>query len=162
MGNVSTRFLGRFFAIFLLIKDSKDCLYPLKLQVSLGGMMNTKENMICLGILQIPLYGRILTKKHPKFAAGSRIIHLAFATDGFNPYRTMNVSYSIWPGILIPFSFPPFMCMKDSNFILSVLILDRSPAGTDMDVYFQPLVYDLLDMFVNGVRTYEASKGEYF
>jgi hypothetical protein len=101
-------------------------------------------------------------KKHPKFAAGSRIIHLAFTTDGFNPYRTMNVSYSIWPGILIPFSFPPFMCMKDSNFILSVLILDRSPAGTDMDVYFQPLVYDLLDMFVNGVRTYEASKGEYF
>jgi hypothetical protein len=31
-----------------------------------------------------------------------------------------------------------------------------------MDVYFQPLVYDLLDMFVNGVRTYDASKGEYF
>jgi hypothetical protein len=41
----------RFFAIFLLRKDSKDCLYPLKLQVSLGGMMNTEEKMICLGIL---------------------------------------------------------------------------------------------------------------
>ena len=31
-----------------------------------------------------------------------------------------------------------------------------------MDVYYQPLVYDLLDMFENGVRTYDASKGEYF
>jgi hypothetical protein len=31
-----------------------------------------------------------------------------------------------------------------------------------MDVYFQPLVHDLLDMFANGVRTYDASKGEYF
>jgi hypothetical protein len=41
--------------------------------------------------------------------------------------------------------------MKDSNFILSVLIHGRAPAGTDMDVYFQPLFYDLLDMFVNGV-----------
>jgi hypothetical protein len=50
------------FAIFLLRKDSKDCLYPLKLHVSLGGMMNTEEKMICLGILQIPLYGRILMK----------------------------------------------------------------------------------------------------
>jgi hypothetical protein len=54
------------------------------------------------------------------------------------------------------------MCMKDSNFILSVLIPSRSLAGNDMDVYFQPLVYDLLDMFVNGVRTYDASKGDYF
>jgi hypothetical protein len=31
-----------------------------------------------------------------------------------------------------------------------------------MDVYFQPLVYDLLDMFENGVRTYDSSKGEFF
>ena len=31
-----------------------------------------------------------------------------------------------------------------------------------MDVYYQPLFYDLLDMFENGVRTYYASKGEYF
>jgi hypothetical protein len=62
MENVSTKFLGRFFAIFLLRKDSKDRLYPLKLQVSLGGMMNTEEKMICLGILQIPHYGRILIK----------------------------------------------------------------------------------------------------
>jgi hypothetical protein len=54
------------------------------------------------------------------------------------------------------------MCMKDSNFILSVLIPGRGSAGTDMNVYFQPLFYDLLDMFVNGVRTHDASKGEYF
>jgi hypothetical protein len=31
-----------------------------------------------------------------------------------------------------------------------------------MDVYFQPLVYDLLDMFENGVRTYDSSKREFF
>ena len=31
-----------------------------------------------------------------------------------------------------------------------------------MDVYFQPLLYDLLDMFINGVRTYDPSKGEHF
>src|SRR5438132_14352761 len=118
--------------------------------------------MVCLGILLIHLCGRILIKKHPEFAADSRNIRLAFATDGFNPYRTMNVSYSIWPGILIPLNFPPSMCMKDSNFILSMLIPGRSSTGSDMDVYFQPLVYDLLDLFVNGVRTYDASKGEYF
>ncbi|XP_025795594.1 uncharacterized protein LOC112875826 isoform X2 [Panicum hallii] len=101
-------------------------------------------------------------QKHSEFAADSRNIRLAFATDGFNPFSTMNVTYSIWPGILIPFNFPPSMCMKDSNFIMSVLIPGRSYVGSDMDVYFQPLVYGLLDMFVNGVRTYDSSKGEYF
>lgn len=79
-----------------------------------------------------------------------------------DPYRTMNVIYSIWPGILILLNFPPLMCMKDSNFILSMLILGRSAAGSDMGVYFQPLVYDLLDMFYNGVRTYVALTGQYF
>ena len=34
----------------------------------------------------------------------------------------MNVSYSVWPGICIPYNFPPSMCMKQSNFILSLLI----------------------------------------
>jgi hypothetical protein len=95
-------------------------------------------------------------EKYPKFADDCRNIRLAFSTDGFNPYRTKNVSYNIWPGILIPLNFSPSMCMKDSNFIMSVLIPGRSSPGSDMDVYFQPLVHDLLDMFVNSVRTYDA------
>ena len=101
-------------------------------------------------------------KKNPEFAMDSRNLRIAFATDGFNPFRTMNVSYSVWPGICIPYNFPPSMCMKQSNFILSLLIPGRHGPGSDMDVYFEPLVYDLLDMFKNGVRTYDASKGEFF
>jgi hypothetical protein len=52
--------------------------------------------------------------------------------------------------------------MKQSNFILSLLIPGQHAPGSDMDVYFQPLVYDLLDMFENGVRTYDSSKREFF
>jgi len=100
--------------------------------------------------------------KHPGFAKDSRNIHLTFATDGFNPYRGQNVSYSIWPGICIPLNFPPSMWMKQSNFILSFLIPGKHAPGPDMDVYFEPLIEDLLDMFVEGVRTYDPSKGEYF
>jgi hypothetical protein len=100
--------------------------------------------------------------KHPEFATDSRNIRLAFATDGFNPYRMQNVSYSIWPGICIPLNFPPSMCMKQSNFILSFLIPGKDAPGSDMNLYCEPLVNDLLDMFENGVRTYDASRGEYF
>jgi hypothetical protein len=38
-------------------------------------------------------------EKHPEFADDSCNIRLAFATDDFNPYRTKNVTYDIWPGI---------------------------------------------------------------
>jgi hypothetical protein len=58
--------------------------------------------------------------KHSEFVVDSHNICLAFATDGFNPFRTINVSYSIWPGIYVPYNFPPLMCMKLSNFILSI------------------------------------------
>jgi hypothetical protein len=101
-------------------------------------------------------------KENELFAEDNRNIRLAFATDGFNPYRGKNISYSIWPGICIPYNFPPSMCMKQSNFILSLLIPGRHAPGSDMDVYFQPLVDDLLDMFEKGVRTYDSSKKEFF
>ena len=74
----------------------------------------------------------------------------------------MNISYSVWPSICIPYNFPPSMCMKKSNFILSLLIPGKNAPGSDMDVYYQPLVQDLLDLFTKGVRTYDASKGEFF
>jgi hypothetical protein len=101
-------------------------------------------------------------EKHPKFAKDSRNIRLALTTDGFNLFRSMNLSYSIWPVLLIPYNFPPSMVMKQPNFILSLLILGRYAPGSDIDVYFEPLVDDMLDMFLHGVRTYDASKGEYF
>jgi hypothetical protein len=96
------------------------------------------------------------------FVEDNRNICLAFATDSFNPYRGKNVSYNIWPGICIPCNFPPSMCMKQSIFIPSLLIPGRHAPGSDMDVYFQPLVDDLLDIFEKGVRTYDSSKKEFF
>ena len=100
-------------------------------------------------------------QKHPVFASDSRNIRLALATDGFNPFRSMNVSYSIWPVILIPYNFAPWLCMKQTNFIISLLIPGRRSPGSDIDVYFEPLIDDLLDMFVEGVRTYDSAKHEY-
>jgi hypothetical protein len=54
------------------------------------------------------------------------------------------------------------MVMKQPNFILSLLIPGRNSPGSDIDVYFEPLVDDMLDMFLHGVRTYDASTGDYF
>ena len=58
---------------------------------------------------------------------------------------------------VFPSTFPPSMCMKQSNFIVSYLIHGRNAPGSDMDLYCQPLIYDSLDMFEHGVRTYDAT-----
>ena len=100
--------------------------------------------------------------RYPEFASESRNLRLAVASDGFNPFRTLNSTYSIWPVILIPYNLPPWKCMKQPNFILSLVIPGSKAPGADMDVYLEPLVDDMVEMFVDGVRTYDASKDECF
>ena len=100
--------------------------------------------------------------KHKKFRDEPRNIRFGLATDGFNPFRNMNLSYSIWPVILIPYNFPPWMCMKDSNFILSVLVPGRKSPGKDIDVYLQLVVDELKDLWHNGLWTFDSHVGEKF
>lgn len=103
-----------------------------------------------------------LDQQCPIFGAESRNIRLALATDGFNPFGNMSVSHSTWPVVLIPYNPPPWLCMKQHNFILSLLIPGPTQPGNDMDVYFEPLVDELLDLFEQGVKTYDVSHDEWF
>jgi hypothetical protein len=64
------------------------------------------------------------------FADDPRSLRLAIATDGFNPFGQMTNSYSIWLVIVVPYNFPPWMCME-------------------------PLIVDMLKLWV-GVSTYDA------
>ena len=71
------------------------------------------------------------------FVAGPRNMRLALVTDGFNPHGNMSQSYSIWPIILILYNMPPWVCMKQTSFIISILILGKHMPGNDIDVYLQ-------------------------
>ena len=46
-------------------------------------------------------------KDFPSFTADPRNVRLALATDGFNPFRNLSTSYSIWPVVLVPYNLPP-------------------------------------------------------
>ncbi|XP_039116440.1 uncharacterized protein LOC120251851 [Dioscorea cayenensis subsp. rotundata] len=96
------------------------------------------------------------------FAADPRNVRLALATDGFNPYGSMNQSYSIWPIVLIPYNLPPWMCMKQASFIISTIIPGKQMPGNDIDVYLQPLIRELKELWCNGVNTYDSFKKEMF
>ncbi|XP_057719247.1 uncharacterized protein LOC130933641 [Arachis stenosperma] len=69
--------------------------------------------------------------------------------------------YSIWPVILIPYNLPPWLCMKQTSFILSMIIPGPKIPGNDIDIYLDPLVDELKQLW-DGVETYDANKGTIF
>lgn len=89
------------------------------------------------------------------------MLGLGWQQMDFNPFKSRSVSHSIWPIVLIPYNGPPLMCMSQDNSIMSVLIDCPSGSGNDIDIYMQPLIEELLDLW-GGVRTYDVSKKEVF
>jgi len=100
--------------------------------------------------------------QYPSFASDPRNVRLGLTSDGFNPFGNMSTSYSVWPVILIPYNLPPWMCMKYPYFIMSTLIHGPKALGNDIDVYLQPLIDELKELWNNGVQTYDASMKEMF
>jgi hypothetical protein len=94
-------------------------------------------------------------KEHPMFAKDARNIRLGVATDGFNPFSEKNSKYSMWPVFVIPYNLPPWSCMRESNFMMALLIPGPTCPGKDFDVFLEPLIEDLLDLW-KGVPTYDA------
>ncbi|XP_058746065.1 uncharacterized protein LOC131618934 [Vicia villosa] len=72
---------------------------------------------------------------HPEFASDHRNVRLGLASDSFNPFGTMNSKYSVWPVFLIPYNIPPWMWMRHTSFILSMIIPGKSSPGNSIDVY---------------------------
>ncbi|XP_061359254.1 uncharacterized protein LOC133303366 [Gastrolobium bilobum] len=99
---------------------------------------------------------------HPEFASESRNVRLGLATDGFNPYGTMSNNYSVWPVILIPYNRPPWECMKQTSLILSMIIPGKRMPGNNIDVFLQPLIKELNELWSEGMETYDSSMNELF
>jgi hypothetical protein len=101
-------------------------------------------------------------KEHSWFAEESRNVRLGLASDGFNPFGNMSTSYSMWPVVLMPYNLPPWRCMKDPYMLLSLLIPGSKAPGNEIDVYLQPLVEDLQELWNEGLITYDASTQQTF
>jgi len=86
-------------------------------------------------------------KRYYRFASDSRNVRLGLASDGFNPFGNMSTTYSIWPVILAVYNLPPWKCMKSPNLLLSLLISGPTSPGNKIDVYLQPLVDDLKELW---------------
>lgn len=101
-------------------------------------------------------------RNYPEFSCEPRNVRLRLATDGFNPFGNMSNSYSMWPVILMSYNLPPWKCMKDPFFMMSLLIPGPHAPGKEIDVYMRPLVDELNELWTNGVLTYDAASEQTF
>ncbi|KAA0032771.1 uncharacterized protein E5676_scaffold428G00160 [Cucumis melo var. makuwa] len=76
----------------------------------------------------------------PNFAFDPWNVCLGLASNGFNPFGQMSTSYSLWHVMLLPYNLPPWKCMKETNFFMSLLILSPRSPGREIDVYLQPTI----------------------
>ncbi|KAL6909850.1 hypothetical protein ACP4OV_001509 [Aristida adscensionis] len=100
-------------------------------------------------------------RRYPEFSADARNVHLGLASDGFNPFRNMSSKHSTWSVMLVPYNLPPWICTKQTSLILSMIIPGPDSPGNDIDVYLQPLIDELLQLW-GGVETFDASSQKKF
>ncbi|GJT82432.1 ribonuclease H-like domain-containing protein, partial [Tanacetum coccineum] len=95
------------------------------------------------GKMQHPVDGRAwknFDTKYPYFAKEPINVRLGLTADGFIPFGNFSQAYSMWPMILTTYNLPPWLCMKESSFMLTLLIPGPKSSGKDIDVYFRPLI----------------------
>ncbi|XP_025661460.1 uncharacterized protein [Arachis hypogaea] len=117
------------------------------------------------GLLRHPRDGEAwknFNAMHTLFAEEPRNVRLGLATDGFNPFGALSSTNSVWPVFLIPYNLPPWMCMNHTSFILSMVIPGKKSPGNKIDVYLQPLINELKDLWIDGVETFDSSSGNTF
>ncbi|GKE68821.1 hypothetical protein Tco_1526893 [Tanacetum coccineum] len=69
----------------------------------------------------------------------------------------------MWPVILTTYNLPPWLCMKESSFMLTLLIPGHKSPGKDIDVNMRPLIEDLKVLWDRkGVETIDVASGQKF
>nr|GEX04226.1 hypothetical protein [Tanacetum cinerariifolium] len=107
-------------------------------------------------------HGRILTPEIQIFQQ-KRNVRLGLAADGFNPFGNLSQSYNMWPVILTTYNLSSWLCMKETSFMVTLLIPGPKSLGTDIDVYLRPLIDDLKKLWkLKSVKTIEVVTGKEF
>ena len=119
------------------------------------------------GMMQHPVDGEAWQKfdsgKYSEFANEPRNVRLGLAADGFNPFGNLSQTYSMWPVILTTYNLPPWLCMKETTLMLTLLIPGPKSPAKDIDVYLKPLIDDLKELWkIPGIPTMDAVTGKVF
>ncbi|XP_050222364.1 uncharacterized protein LOC126672458 [Mercurialis annua] len=82
--------------------------------------------------------------------------------DGKICHPAFGQNYSSWPVILTPYNLPPGMCMKDEFMFLIVIVPGPRNPKHQMDIFLQPLIADLNQLWEFGVHTFDVHRRQNF
>ena len=117
------------------------------------------------GVLHHPANGKAWKDFECNFLAFAnklRNLRLGLAADGFNPFGNMSLSYSIWSVVLTAYNLPHLLRMKDSYFMLTLLIPGPQAPGKDIVVFLHMLINELKDLGVSGEETRDSVDNSVF
>ncbi|CAM8959545.1 unnamed protein product [Rhodiola kirilowii] len=98
-------------------------------------------------------------EEFPQFVSEMRNVRLGLATDGFNSFGAPGLSHSTWPIVVMPYNFPPHMCMKKEMNILCMLISEPKSPSKSLNVFMRPLIDELKMFWEEGVQTFDRHDG---
>ncbi|KAL0416718.1 UNVERIFIED_CONTAM: hypothetical protein Slati_3503700 [Sesamum latifolium] len=96
------------------------------------------------------------------FALEPRTVRLGLCIDGFAPYGQYGRTYSCWPVIITPYNLPPKMYMNSEYMFLAMVIPGPSNPKHLIDVYLEPLIDELLQLWHVGVRMHDHTTNRAF
>ena len=76
-----------------------------------------------------------IDSKWSNFSNDPRNVRLAMAVDGFNPFGSLSSTHIVCPVVLVTYNLPPWLCMKRSFCLFSLLITGPKQPGNNIDVY---------------------------
>ena len=79
-------------------------------------------------------------------------MRLGLCTDGFQPFGQSGQQYSSWSIIVTPYNFPPWMCMNETYLFLSIIVLGPNNPKNKIDVFLQPLIAELKQLWEVGMQ----------
>nr|KYP57244.1 hypothetical protein KK1_003502 [Cajanus cajan] len=132
---------------YFLIKQRLQRLFMLR-QIT-EDMKWHKNKRVDDGVLRHPGPADSLTWKtfddqYGSFFSDPCNVRLGLALDGFTPFGIMGNENSMWPVILIPYNLPPWLCMKQSNFMLSLLISSIAMTLCKLERIFLPSFFEVM------------------
>ena len=94
---------------------------------------------------------------HPDLAVENRNERLGLCTYGFQPFWQSGQQYSSWPVILTIYNLLPWLCMKETYMFLTVLVPGPKNPKHKLDIFFQPLIAELKELWDVGILAYDIS-----
>ncbi|XP_047271356.1 uncharacterized protein LOC124900097 [Capsicum annuum] len=123
------------------------------------------ENRRPSGVLSHPLdreAWKYFDRTYPDFASESRNVRLGLCAYDFTPFSNSGTPYSCWPVFITSYNLLPEMCMTSPDIFLSCIIPGPRNPKCLIDVYLQPLIDELLQLWHEGVVTYDISTKQNF